>query len=131
MAVAADARGASELFVAATEPLDDGGPVVSVTGEVDLATAPALAHTLLAVAEDWTGEVIVDLTDCAFIDARGLRALVSTRALLERSNRALALVVSNPSVLRIFHITHVDELFKIFPSLDAAVDGRGNGPSHG
>ena len=131
MAVAADAHGTGESFVAATELLEDGMPVVSVMGEVDLATAPALAQTLLAAAEDWTGEVIVDLTDCGFIDARGLHALVSTRARLERSNRALTLVLSNPNVLRIFHITHVDELFEIYPSLHAAVDGRANGNRNG
>lgn len=37
--------GAGRRFVAATEHLDSGTPVVSVTGEVDLATAPALVVT--------------------------------------------------------------------------------------
>jgi anti-sigma B factor antagonist len=119
--------GASQRFVAATEQLDSGTPVVSVLGEVDVATATALAQTLLGVTEDWTGEVIVDLTGCSFLDSRGLTALVATRARLDRSNRALALVVSNPGVLRIFRITKCDELFEIYPSLDAAVNRNGNG----
>jgi hypothetical protein len=58
--------GASQRFVVATEYLDDGTPVVSVMGEVDLATARALEQTLLGVTEDRTGEVIVDLTGCSF-----------------------------------------------------------------
>jgi len=105
--------------------------VVSVTGEVDLATAPALEQTLLAAAEDRTGELIVDLTGCSFLDSRGLRALLATRARLEPSNRRLALVVSNPSVLKIFQITQCDDLFEIHPSLGAAVDGNGNGNGNG
>jgi hypothetical protein len=51
---------ANDRFVAATEQLDTGAPVVSVMGEVDRATVSALAQTLLGVAEDRTGDVIVD-----------------------------------------------------------------------
>lgn len=107
--------------------------MVSVSGEVDLATAPALARTLLDATEDPTGELIVDLTGCTFLDSRGLRALIATRARLERSNRPLALVLTNPNVLRIFQITQCDELFEIYPSLQAAAGrhGNGNGNGHG
>jgi anti-sigma B factor antagonist len=105
--------------------------VVSVLGEVDRATAQVLEQTLLGVTEDRTGEVIVDLSGCSFLDSRGLGALVATRRRLERSNRRLALVLSTTSVLRIFQITGFDELFKTYPSLGAAVDGVGNGDGHG
>jgi anti-sigma B factor antagonist len=115
--------GASHRFVAATEQLENGAPVVSVLGEVDLATAPAFAQTLLGATEDWTGEVIVDLTACSFLDSRGLGALLATRGRLEHSSRRLALVLSNRSVMRIFQITQFDELFEIYPTLGAAVDG--------
>jgi anti-sigma B factor antagonist len=118
--------GARPRFVAATEQLDSGTPVVSVMGEVDRATAQALEQKLLGVTEDRTGEVIVDLTGCSFLDSRGLGALVATRRRLERSNRRLALVLSNTCVLRIFQITGFDEQFEIYPSLGAAVDRDGN-----
>ena len=109
--------GAGRRFRVATEQLDTGAPVVSVQGEVDRATVLALEQTLLGVAEDRTGDVIVDLTGCSFLDSRGLGALNATRARLERSKRRLALVLSNPSVLRIFQITQFDQLFEIYPSL--------------
>jgi anti-sigma B factor antagonist len=118
--------GASQRFVAATEQLENGAPVISVLGEVDLATVPAFKQTLLCAAEDGTGEVIVDLTGCSFLDSRGLGALLATRGRLERSNRRLALVLSHPSVIRIFQITQFDELFEIYPTLGAAVNGNGN-----
>lgn len=118
--------GASEGCIAGTEQLDCGTPVVSVVGEVDLATAPAFEQTLLGVTEDRTGDVIVDLTGCSFLDSRGIRALITTRARLERSNRPLALVLSNPSVLKVLQITGFDEQFEIYPSLGAAVNGNGH-----
>ena len=109
----------------ATEQLDSGIPLVSVSGEVDLATAPALERTLLDAAEDQTGEVIVDLTWCSFLDSRGLTALLAARERLGHSDQSLGLVVSNPSVLKIFQITGFDEIFEIYPSLGAAVNGNG------
>jgi anti-sigma B factor antagonist len=100
-------------------------------GEVDLATVPALAQTLGGVADDQTGDVIVDLTGCRFLDSRGLGALIAIRARLERSHRRLALVLANQSVLRIFQITQLDEVFEIYPSLRAALDRDGNGNRNG
>jgi anti-anti-sigma factor len=120
--------GAGRRFrVATTEQLDTGAPVVSVVGEVDLAAVLALEQALLGVTEDRTGDVIVDLTGCTFLDSRGLGALNAARARLERSERRLALVLANRSVLRVFHITRFDELFEIYPSLRAAANGDGSG----
>ena len=117
--------GASHRFVVATERLDGRIPVVSVSGEVDLATAPALERTLRKAAEDQTGEVIVDLTCCSFLESRGLTALLATRKRLGNSDRSLGLVLSNPNVLKVFRITGFDQIFQIYPSLSAAVNGNG------
>ena len=96
-------------------------------GEVDLAKVPAFARTLLGATGDGSGEVIVDLTACSFLDSRGLGALLANRGRLERSNRRMVLVVSNRSVMRVFQITQFDELFEIYPTLGAAVNGNGHG----
>ncbi len=117
------APGSSDGFVASTEQIGSGTPVVSVTGEVDLATVGGLERTLERASEGRTGGLIVDLTRCSFFDAGGLRALVDTRARLARTNRALSLVLSTPAVLQIFELTGLDKRFTIYPSLAAAVDG--------
>ena len=122
-----DPPGTRQRFVAAVAQLANGTPVVSVMGDVDLATAPALELRLLDVTEAGTGEVIVDLTGCSFLDRRGLSALIATKWRLKRSDRSIALVLSNPSVLRIFQITHSDEQFAIYPSLRAAGYQNGHG----
>ena len=134
MAASVGSRSARRLCLpgfAGAAQLDSRTSVVSVTGEIDLSTVSSLEHQLLGVAEDRTGEVIVDLTGCSFLDSRGLTALVAAKARLERSNRELALVLSNASVLKIFQITGFDKLFAIYPSLGAAVDGTANGNGHG
>ncbi len=101
-----------------------GMRVISVLGDVDLATAPKLEEQLLDATQDETGGVIVDLTGCSFLDTSGLAALLATRDRLEGSNRSLGLVLSNPSVMRIFEMTQCHELFEIYPSLRVAVNGN-------
>ena len=123
--------GSSHRFVVATEQHDSGARVVSVMGEVDPATAPALEQTLRAVAEDRPGEVIIDLSGCSFFDSTGLHALASTSARLRDSDTPLSIVLSNPSVLRVFEITGFDEQFAMYPSVPAAVNGNGNGNGRG
>ena len=123
--------GASLRFVAATEQLETGQPVVSVIGDVDHASARAFEQTLLDVTGGPADEVIVDLSCCSFLDSWGLGALMTTKGRLEHSNRRMALVLSNPNVMRIFQITQFDQLFEIYPTLAAAVDRNGNGNGHG
>ena len=134
MAVHASAQGAirgspgpSQRFATATAQLGNGAPVVSVMGELDVATAPAFDRTLRDATEAGTGDVIVDLTGCSFLDSRALTTLMATRERLERSDRSLALVVSNPILMRIFQFTGFDEHFEIRPSLGAAANGNGHG----
>ena len=85
------ARGA-QAFVAATEHVDGRIPVVSVTGEVDMATAPEFEQTLLGAADSGTEQVIVDLTGCSYFDSTGLKALLATRRHLDPMNRRLSIV---------------------------------------
>ncbi len=120
-----------QRFVSATSQLQTGAPVVAVMGEVDLATASALEDELLRVAEDAPDELIVDLTACSFLDVRALGALFAARARLEQSNGRLALVLSNPNVMRIFQITRSEALFDMYPSVAAVVNGNGNGTRNG
>ena len=109
-------------FVAATEWLESGIPVVSVIGELDLATAWVLEETLLGLSDGTAETVIVDLARCGFIDLTGLRALLAAHKRLEHSDRTLALVTGDRGLLRIFKITRVTELFEIHPSLSAAIE---------
>ncbi len=79
----------------------EGGVVVGVEGELDLATAPQLRDCLVAMAEEGQTQVVLDLTRLSFIDSTGLSVLVMAL------NRARAdggsVLIRNPSqsVLRI------------------------------
>lgn len=113
-------------FESAAESLDGGIHVVSVTGEIDLATGPELERVLLALPDEGVASVIVDLTDCSFMDSTGLHLLVRTQRRFDRSGGRVAVVSANRSVLKVFEITRLDQLFAIYPSLAAALNGDGD-----
>jgi anti-sigma B factor antagonist len=58
-----------------------GMVVVAVTGEVDMATAPALHAALQDALATYTPTVVdVDLSACSFLDCSGIRVLVAVHA---------------------------------------------------
>jgi anti-anti-sigma factor len=81
----------------------DGVRHVAVSGELDLATAPALAGELSQACALATA---IDLAGVTFLDARGLRVLISA---YEWSNRScgpgLRLVRPSQAVRRLFELT--------------------------
>ena len=110
-------------FEAASEPLDLGIQVVSVRGEVDLATGPEFERALGAVPEDGVDSVIVDLTDCSFMGSTGLHLLTRTQRRFDSAGGRVAVVSANRSVLRLFGLSGLDEVFAIYPSRAAALNG--------
>jgi anti-sigma B factor antagonist len=110
-------------FKASSESLDRGKHVVSVRGEVDLATGPEFERALGAVPEDGVESVIVDLTDCSFMDSTELHLLTRTQRRFDSACGRVAVVSANRSVLRVFGLTGLEDVFAIFPSRAAALKG--------
>ena len=104
-----------------SEERRDGTSVVSVSGEVDVATAPALRDCFDQVIERDTGPIVVDLADVSFIDSTGLGVLIGARKRCDEDERTLRVVVAEPRILKVFEITGLTELFSIHPSLELAL----------
>jgi anti-sigma B factor antagonist len=94
--------------------------VISVEGELDLATAPGLKGMLLSAMHTGTSRLIVDLSLAAFMDSTTLGVLISVSRELDADAR-LAIVCARPNVLNIFELTGLDGMFAIFPTLDEAL----------
>lgn len=54
----------------------DGGTLVAITGELDIAAEPEVAEALTA-ASARTGLLVVDLTPTSFMDSTGLKLLAA------------------------------------------------------
>lgn len=106
-------------FSVETTSLDDGSRCLAVRGELDLATAPTLEAQLVAAAESATTTVIVDLTECGFLDSSGLAVLVKANKSLNGIG-PLTLIASSPLILKVLEITNLNRAFAIHPTLAAA-----------
>ena len=96
--------------------------VVHVEGELDVYTVAPLRREL-AAAVDAAADVTVDLSQVTFLDSTALGALISARKKVLAQGGRMELVIARESVLKVFRITALTQVFTIHPSLDAALSG--------
>lgn len=117
-------NGTPRPFAVSVEHLDRG-PVVRVTGEVDLSTAPHLESELVALADSEArgegGRVItVDLAETDFLDSTGLHALVVAVRCARKHGSDL--IVRNPSrpVARVLELSGLATVVRVVQESPAA-----------
>lgn len=92
--------------------------VVTISGEVDIATAPKLAAGLCQLVErDDVGKLLLDLSSVSFLDASGLNAFVQVHNVLAATGERLFLTGLKPHLVRVLRITGLDRTFEV---LDAS-----------
>jgi anti-sigma B factor antagonist len=92
----------------------NGYQIVSVTGELDIATAEQAYSYISEVIDGRPAPVTVDLSGLTFCDASGLGALARIARHAREAGRQLMLTSARPSVVKIMRITGLD---RIFPEL--------------
>lgn len=103
-------------------PGPDDAIVVRVAGEVDMSHEEELRGELRnAVASDSRG-IVVDLTECEFIDSSGVRALLLSREAQnsEEGSVHLAVAASSEQILRILSVMGIDRVIPIRPTVEEA-----------
>ena len=92
--------------------------VITVSGEVDLATSPELDTAIIASIESGTSSVAIDLTDVSFMDSSGLGVIVRGLKRCREADKDLDLVITNERVLKVFGITGLDQVIPIHDSIE-------------
>jgi anti-sigma B factor antagonist len=114
--------GSSDLL---TVDIDARGSavVVSVRGELDLATVPVLRERLDSVGEvsSSPSPLVVDLSAVSFIGSAGLALLVDLHNRCTEQGTPLAIVATGSVVPRAIQVTALDQVFTVHPTVDAAL----------
>jgi anti-anti-sigma factor len=99
--------------------------VVSVRGELDLATVPVLRARLDTVGEvsDSPSPLVVDLSAVLFIGSAGLALLVDLHNKCVERGIPLALVATGSVVPRAIQVTALDQVFAVHPTVEDAIAG--------
>jgi anti-sigma B factor antagonist len=93
----------------------DGMPVLDVQGEVDAQTAPELERSIERVSGR-DRRIVIDLSDCAFIDSSVLHVLLQAAA-----RDRLVIVCPPGNVRRVLDIVRVADVAPVVESLRTAV----------
>jgi anti-anti-sigma factor len=96
--------------------------VVALIGEHDLGRYDTLA-AILARATVRAPYVIVDLSECEFIDSTTVGLLLHTHTVTSRHRGGFAVVIApEPGpVSRVAELVHLDQLMTVHSSLEAAI----------
>ena len=103
------------------EDLDRRTHVISVGGEIHVSTAPEFQRRLDAAISRGKTAVVLDLSEVEFIDSTGLSVILNGLRRVTRQRGRMALVCTNPTVLRLFEITRLDTTFDIHESREEAL----------
>ncbi|WP_425402482.1 STAS domain-containing protein [Knoellia sinensis] len=102
----------------------DDVTIVTVSGEVDVYTAPQLRSALEESIAAGRTQLVVDLEDVGFLDSTGLGVLVGRLKVLKKLDDGwLRVVCTNERILRLFGITGLDRVLPVHESVDAAIEG--------
>lgn len=98
----------------------EGATVLTVSGEVDLATAPALENTIDAILTGKPAALIIDLTGVSFLASAGMATLVAAH---QRAGDTTTIVVvaDGPATSRQLKMTSLDQVFALHPTLAEAL----------
>jgi anti-anti-sigma factor len=101
--------------------------VVAVSGELDLASSPALRAELTRADDAGAELVILDLRELVFMDSTGLSVVVKTHQHFVESGRRFAVVRGGKQVERLLTLTGVAERLTIIEQPEQLLDGESSG----
>jgi len=93
-------------FAIATRRVDDS-LLVSVIGELDMATAPEFEQAV-ELAQDGS-TIVVDLRELTFIDSTGIRALLKVYASGQDGRSTVSFVRGSDSVQRVLQLAGAEQ----------------------
>jgi anti-sigma B factor antagonist len=102
-------------------PMGPDTHVVSVSGEVDLFTAPEFKQRVMAPIAAGVDHVIVDLTGTTFVDSSSLGVLIGAHRRLKARGGRLVVACDGEAIVKTFRITGLDSVFTLVDSVEAAL----------
>ena len=98
--------------------------IIAVSGELDLASSPALQEELDRVSALDTDLLIIDLRELDFMDSTGLSVLVRAHQRAEEQGRQLAMVKGAQQVQRLLSLTGVADRLTLVDSPEELLSGE-------
>jgi anti-sigma B factor antagonist len=101
----------------------DGYVIAALSGELGIASAPALREQLLSLLRA-ASHLIIDLSAVEHADASGLVVLVGSGRRARLLGGSLRLAAPSPEAARVLSATGLNQHLDIFPTVRAAITGQ-------
>jgi anti-anti-sigma factor len=98
--------------------------VVSVSGEVDMLTAPQLEQGIRAALAQNPAGLVVDFTDVEFLASAGMGVLVAVHDEVSPGIR-FCVVAEGPATSRPLKLVGIADLIKLYPTREEALAALG------
>jgi anti-sigma B factor antagonist len=102
----------------------DNFVVVSVSGEIDLDTAPTLREELLRILSSGPPHLVLDIANVGFLDSSGLGVLVGTLRRARMLGGSVRIAAPTRQVLEILQITGLDAVFPVHKTVEDAIASK-------
>jgi anti-anti-sigma factor len=97
-------------FEVVQRELPGGGIELNVRGELDIAAVEGFEAPLAAAIDaPGGGQVVIDFSECGFVDSVGVRALIRGARQLDGSGRKLRISGARAQVRDLFNLIVLDE----------------------
>jgi anti-sigma B factor antagonist len=93
----------------------DARTLVTLSGDLDAATAPSLYEKLARLEVEDAHSVVLDLAKVTFMDSTGVGVIITAHKRLRHDNGRLIIFSPPSSVRRLFEITGLTTLLDIVP----------------
>lgn len=88
--------------------------IVTLSGEIDLYTAPQIKEELLPLTME-TSLLEIDLTEVSYLDSTGLGVFIHLLKSIKEHEHEMKLLNPQKKVLRLFTITGLDKVLNVQP----------------
>jgi anti-sigma B factor antagonist len=96
-------------------------PIVSIVGDIDLASSPKLREFLKPKSAQKTPRLLLDFTGVNYIDSSGLATLIEYFQAVQGFGGKLALAALSPRVKNVFEIVRLEQIFSLHPDIPSAL----------
>jgi anti-sigma B factor antagonist len=86
---------------------------VSIGGEIDFLGSSKVRELFKKFIRETQGDVALYLDQLEYLDSSGLAVFIEARRILQEQGRNIQVLAIQRQVLKIFKLTHIDELFGI------------------
>ena len=98
--------------------------ILPLDGEIDLHVSPEIAQSLRTMIESKPQRLVVDLSRVTYLDSSGLAVLFEGMQNVREYGGRFGLAGIQDDVKHVFDIARLDQVFEIYPDVDAALAAK-------